>query len=337
MSRVYRITAVWAAQIADLLDARGRPGGQILKEVGLDRRRLSGTEARIPFPKFAALLDAAAGHLGDPEFGLHFGSNLDPKDAGAVAYVAANSADLAAATDNFITYLHTINEAISVRQDIGRDQTVLTLEVADPKVPHHRQSQEYFFGGALKLKRFLVGHRIFPLWVEFSHERDQNLDEIRRSFGCPVAFGKARNAMAFSAADRGLPCKNADPRLLEILKEHCEAQLASLKTHTDLKEQVKHLITQGLTAGNVSVKSVARDLGMSERSFARRLAEQGTSFGKLLNDVRCQLAKLYLADPGVRTNQIAYMLGYSEPAAFTAAFSRWTGQSPTLYREGVAV
>ena len=130
------------------------------------------------------------------------------------------------------------------------------------------------------------------------------------------------------------PCRNADERLLRILKAHCNDLLKKLGQRADLKQHVAHLISNHLPSSSVNAKIVARELGMSERTIARRLSEHGLSFGQIVDDVRRQLAERYLREPDLRPSQIAYLLGYSEPSAFTRAFRRWTGLSPTQYRAG---
>ncbi len=88
-STVRKVEATWARQIAALLEVREKPAKLILKEVGLDLKKVQEPEARIPFSKHVALLDAAAKHLGDPCFGLHFGSGIDPLDAGTIGYTGS--------------------------------------------------------------------------------------------------------------------------------------------------------------------------------------------------------------------------------------------------------
>ncbi|MEM7171119.1 MAG: AraC family transcriptional regulator [Pseudomonadota bacterium] len=328
----HRINAVWARQVVELLEARGRPSAIILREVGLDRRRVFEPNGRIPFSKHAALMESAAHHLADPHFGFRFGSNLDPRDAGAVAYLAANSPNLGAALSNFITYMRTLNEALRAIIENQAQVAVLSLEIKDSSASGMHHAQCSIICGALKIARFLLGRRIYPDWVEVAHPQDALPAEFQRYFGCPVTFGAERNAIVFKASDLDRPCCNSDPRLLHILKAHCDEQLVKIGSEADLKERVKSLIVQGLAAGTATSQSVARDLGLSNRSFARRLAEQDTTFGKLLAQVRRQLAERYLADPSVKTAQVAFMLGYAEPAAFTNAFRRWTGKTPSAFR-----
>ena len=78
---------------------------------------------------------------------------------------------------------------------------------------------------------------------------------------------------------------------------------------------------------------MAKELGMSSRTLARRLDDLGTSFGQILDGTRHQLAVRYLGEPNARASQIAFLLGYSEPSAFNHAFRRWTGVSPSEFVE----
>jgi AraC-like DNA-binding protein len=77
---------------------------------------------------------------------------------------------------------------------------------------------------------------------------------------------------------------------------------------------------------------VAHDVGMSSKTLARRLALQGKTFSGLLEDIRRDLTKRYLHETDFRLGQIAYLIGYSEPAALVRALRRWTGTTPIRFR-----
>ncbi len=179
--------------------------------------------------------------------------------------------------------------------------------------------------------RFVTGRRLVPQWVEFHHHRSNDIDEFRRYFGASVHFGKRRNAIVLKRSDLDLPCRSADARLLRILKGYCEEILKQRPEGSDLKRDVEHLVATLLPSGAATNQRVARELGMSQRTMARRLTDLGTSFGQILDGVRRQLAVRYLEEPNVRASQIAFLLGYSEPSAFNHAFRRWTGVSPSKF------
>ncbi len=79
---------------------------------------------------------------------------------------------------------------------------------------------------------------------------------------------------------------------------------------------------------------MARRLGQSRRSLQRRLGEAGTTFARLVAEVRRQRAEAFLSGRDVSVAEVSWLLGFSEQSAFTRAFRRWTGRSPTEYRRG---
>ena len=91
-------------------------------------------------------------------------------------------------------------------------------------------------------------------------------------------------------------------------------------------------MTKDLPKGVPTARRVASALGMSERTFARRLQAEGTSFRQLVDDVRRDMARSYLSDPELTLAQVAYLLGYADQSAFSNSFRRWTGQSPRRFR-----
>jgi len=91
---------------------------------------------------------------------------------------------------------------------------------------------------------------------------------------------------------------------------------------------VENQLLSMLPSGKVQTAAIAQQLGMSARSFTRHLAQEGTSFGEILDRLRNRIALRYLEDRRMTLQQIAWLLGYSEIGAFNHAFKRWTGTSP---------
>jgi len=85
------------------------------------------------------------------------------------------------------------------------------------------------------------------------------------------------------------------------------------------------------------METIAEKMGLSRQTLFRQLKAEGTSFEKVLDGLRHQLALQYLKGKKVSVNETAYLLGFSEPAAFSRAFKRWTGVNPRQMRQhGVA-
>ena len=130
-----------------------------------------------------------------------------------------------------------------------------------------------------------------------------------------------------------LPIVSGDRYLLQILTARADDLLAERHSVSELQSMVANQLVDLLPSGESRAAAVARRLGMSPRSFTRHLAEEGTTFGEILEQLRQRLAARYLADDRMSLQQIAWLLGYSEPGAFTHAYRRWTGTTPRQARK----
>jgi AraC-like DNA-binding protein len=89
-----------------------------------------------------------------------------------------------------------------------------------------------------------------------------------------------------------------------------------------------------LHTGDAKMDSVSEKLGVSRQTLLRRLKAEGVTFEKVLSDLRHKMALHYLKDTNLSANEAAYLVGFSDPAAFSRAFKRWTGSSPRTMRTG---
>jgi AraC-like DNA-binding protein len=110
--------------------------------------------------------------------------------------------------------------------------------------------------------------------------------------------------------------------------------VAALAGPQDPRARAETVIVELLPYGTPSIDRVARRLGTSSRSLVRRLGEQRTSFKALVDSIRCELARRYLARGSHRPKAIAALLGYKDVSTFHHAFRRWTGMTPAKFREG---
>ena len=97
-------------------------------------------------------------------------------------------------------------------------------------------------------------------------------------------------------------------------------------------KQVEALIEPLLESGPVRIDAVARELGLSRQTLYRRLKDEGVTFEAVLDRVRRRLAIRYVREQGMAVKEAAWRLGFSDPAAFSRAFKRWTGSSPGAKR-----
>jgi len=159
------------------------------------------------------------------------------------------------------------------------------------------------------------------------------LKEFDRFYNCQVEFGASTDELDFADDVLSLPLVTSDRYLLETLRPYCEEAAKARETAAgSLRASVENEIYRLLPHGRANVETVARALGVSPRTLARRLAEEGTNFGRLIDDVRRTLALQYLKEPNLTMAQIAWLLGYERSESFTHAFRRWAGRTPSQVR-----
>jgi AraC-like DNA-binding protein len=280
-----------------------------------------------------AFFNEAAAAVGDHCFGLNLGRKTDTRNLGIIHYVFASSANALDAIRHLVRYHHMVNS-----------MTVLDLEETDREVTleaKFRPGLESFgkhiaewgpttFVAAL---RDLTGTRIAPRSVSFRHRRTSGLRNFKAFFGCAVRFGANRQSITFATNALLAPIRTADPYLLRIMKSVCEEALGRRRTiSTPVRAEVEEVLLELLPHGEARVEAAAEALSMSLRSLARRLAEEGTSYAAVIDDLRHDLAMRYLEDKTLTLNQVAWLLGYSKVTSFNHAFQRWTSSSPTAVR-----
>ena len=144
-------------------------------------------------------------------------------------------------------------------------------------------------------------------------------------------------SFALNANARELPLIHADPYRNNLPLKYCEAALTDRRGNvSQVRTRVENAISSLLPHGRAVVDDVARSLGMSKRTLARRLSNEGLNFTEVLQQLRRELAVRYLDDPKLHISKIAWLLGFNDVSAFTHAFKRWTGKTPSQMRTTAA-
>jgi AraC-like DNA-binding protein len=208
----------------------------------------------------------------------------------------------------------------------------MTFEYVDVARHQDRHQIEFFLVSMFRLVRQLSGSNLFPDHVNVTHHRDRFLAEFNTFFGCDVAFDSRTDEIAFPSANRPMPLASADSFLNALLIAQCEQTYAYRLQPAELRVSVENAIVPLLPHGKAQAPAIARKLGMSQRTLARRLASEGLSFTTVLDELRRDLASHYLSEGGMPITTIAWLLGYQEVSAFTHAFKRWTGKTPKQTR-----
>ena len=327
------VPVAWIRHVADEIGRNTPVMRGALQAAGLAPGILVGDARVVRAKHFVDFIEAAAALAHDDVLGLKLGQSYDLRASGLAAYVTITAANMREAMLNAARYGGltdtTADFALTEAGSVARfrmDSRSLVMHAS-------RQAGEFRAGFVVASCRRWVGESFRPLEVRFAHARESGQREVAALLGCPAHFGSETTEMLVSADQLALPVSAADPYLLAVLEQHADEALGRQAQARDgLRERVGRLLTQDLPRGVPTARQVASALGMSERTFARRLQAEDTSFRQLVDDVRREMARSYLSDPELSLAQVAYLIGYGDQSAFSNSFRRWTGQSPRRFR-----
>jgi len=313
------------------VEQQGHDSGTIRRLPGLGD--LSDPDARVPEAVAEGVWRLAATLTQDPSIGVHVAESLPRGALDLVEYAFRSSASLGAALDRLARYGRVLSDRVAARLD-ARGPDFLLLVRDTGQTPLHPGRAEFALTAALRFAREGTGENITPLQVCFAHPAPADTSEYRRFFRVPVRFGAGSNSMIVSAADAARPLRGADEALSLIVRRRLDKILSDRHPHGagPLGGHVRHMIVEQLGATTLTPDVIAKALGVSRRTFSRRLTEEGLSFRSILDDVRREFACALLHDRSLSIADVAFFLQYSEPTAFNRSFRRWTGRTPTEFR-----
>jgi AraC-like DNA-binding protein len=304
----------------------------LLRRAGLTPELIADPEERLSVRSQVALLDEAAIALKDDCLGFTLARDFDPREIGLLYYVMASSQTLGDGLKRVARYSQITNEALVVRY---REGNRLIINLSYSGVPRHsdRHQIEFCMFAALRICRVLTGQNLVPQHFSIAHYRSEGTAEMSRFVGTKVEFGADTDEFALNSNARELPVIHADHHLNDLLLKYCEAALADRGAGgSQLRTSVENAISSVLPHGRVLIEDVARSLGMSKRTLARKLSDEGLNYSEIFEHLRRDLAVRYLDDRKMHVSKIAWLLGFHEVSAFTHAFKRWTGKTPSQLR-----
>lgn len=286
-------------------------------------------DERVPISAAHQMLEAGVALTGEPALGLLAAQEISSGDYGAVEYAARSAATWGDACNVVARYMRLINEALryTLYKKAGRAFIQLDSSVLLPRAAADFQSAAF----VVSASRLWQATPNYEAW--FTHDRPHNSDAYAGAFpGGTPRFSAPFNGFVFDQHYLDAPVASADPQLHLLVRRHADALLADLPKVPSVTAQVRELLAKELSGGDPSVDNIARQLPLGTRTLERRLEEEGTTFKAQLDELRQRLALGYVAGSELALSEIAFLLGYSQAAAFHRAFKRWTAQTPLEYR-----
>jgi AraC-like DNA-binding protein len=314
------------------LRSRGVDTGALLGRAGLSLDALADPNRRHPLEVTTRLWRLSVDATGDPAFGIEVARHTTYQTFHALGFSLATSATLREALERVVRFFAIVTDAADMRLHDAPGVVRFTVHLRESADPAD-EAVDAFVAAAVRLCRTLAGRAFAPLAVELRRAAPADPAPFLRYFRVPVTFGAPLDALTI---DRAV----TETRLLTANAEVARANDAVIADHLARLEsaritpRVRRSIEEHLPQGEPEPAAVARRLGLSQRSLQRRLAEEGTTFASLLDETRRTLAQGYLDEGRYSVSEVTYLLGFAGVSSFSRAFKRWTGSSPSAYRQG---
>lgn len=330
------VAASIAIDMLQYLERLGHDAADVCRVARLDHAILSRPDDRVPGSHMERLWQVAIARTGDPLVGVHMSEAFHPAALDILGYVVLTCRTVGDVLEALVRYAALLNDGLRVELSHDGPRTIVMLHI----VSSHRenalertssQAIDSMWIGLAKQLRIIARQPVVPLEVWFRHDTDDD-SEYHRLLGAPVKFGMRDDRFILARSDVSQPLPSANPALFAVFEQHAEQLLNDLGDRQTVVGRVSQIIAERLRGRVPPIGEVASEMAMSARNLQRALQAEARTFQQVLDDVRSALARRYLADASNSVSQVAFLLGFSEAAAFHRAFKRWTGTTPAAAR-----
>lgn len=327
------VSAGYALALLEFAVSKGADAISLAERSDLRQHPLDNPDKRVPYGKFKALMLNAKEACKDPAFGLHFGEESVFADMSIVGLICQSAGTMGEAFHQMNRYARL---AIEVEgHDIGNRFELKKIGDELWLDDNRRNPNEFPELTESTFARFICetarhfGTAPFARCIHFTHDEPEYRAEYDRILKVPITFSSDRNAICIHESWLSIRTTLENRYVFGIFSDRADTLLAELQSAETTKGRVESLLMPILHTGNVGMNQIATKLGLSRISLYRRLKAEGTSFERILDDLRHKLALHYLNGKKTSVNEVAYLVGFSDPAVFSRAFKRWTGSSPS--------
>lgn len=308
----------------------------LLSGSGLTQAEVERPDARITARRAGRITRRLIRLSGREDIGMEYGMLIRPTTHGFLGYAVMSCATLAEALQVVHKYLALHLKDFTITRETKGQEVIITATENYNFGPMRQVFFEALLVASTQHVAFLVGRQLEDWEVKVDWPRPAYFDAYEDRLP-GWAFRQAHNQIRFPRYYLSLPLVMADPIALQhaLAQVEKEAVVLAAATSPDIVPRVRALLEPD-AGGYPNLGDVAAGLCVSERTLKRKLNEAGTNFQALLDEARQRRAIELIREGKLSLQQIAQVLGYTDPAAFTRAFKRWTGERPSDFRRGPA-
>jgi len=327
----------------DFAVSRGGNRKKLLERSQISREDLRNQDHRISVASYVALMKAGIEQCQEPALSLLFGKAVRMQDVSIVGLVGEQAENVESARRIVNRYARLMLDEddgnTSDRIEFIRDGRNVWFKFTSDLYSQYPLLTESGFARCICGARDMLEsggislNSPFPKEIHFTYEEPSYRAEYDRVFRVPLFFRSRINGFLVAEEFLSFKLPRTNPYLSQVLTAHAEELLKDLDRSRSTRGRVEGLLIPQLHTGEGSMEMIAGKMGLSRQTLFRKLKEEGVSFEKLLDELRYKLALHYLNEKNLPVNETSYLLGFSEPAAFSRAFKRWNGCSPRIQKD----
>lgn len=326
---------IYLAKLVEVLRELGSPVKPVLGAAGLRERSLPDHEASLPISQYLAGIEEAVQSCTAPDLGFLVGEHTMPLEHGVLGYALLSSPTLRDCLYRYVKFQYLQGPLLT----ISFSESGATAEMqAVPRRGRWRMSpaalryivQEWLVGWNQWCQ--LIGRSgSFFEHVRLGYSSDGHRRQYEDHLGCTVSFENPETTAVFASRRLDLPLSYADESIAALCDVQCERLLEVLQLRAGLIADIHRQLAS--RPGQVpTMEDMARRLHIGVRTLRRRLKDENTSYQEVVTEFRVAMAKRYLGETSLPANEVAMLVGYSDPANLYRTFRRETGRTPLQYR-----
>lgn len=334
LSRDVLVTAVGLAALCAELEAQGIDRRRVLSPLGLTPAVLDDPDARISIDQKIAFFRIVHRLGRDPAIGFKAARRQRLNDFGILGFAASAHETFEEALKFGIAHARICGSVLehAYRREAGFG--IVSVRDLRGCGEISRLVVEYSLAKMQRLVELVMERPIRPTRILLSYEAPEHADLYARVFDCDVRFGAGVTECRFEASVLETPCPNASELSRRMADEPCRRLLGSLeRAEPAIVRSIRAEYLKDAARGVVPASdAIAGRLGLSRRTLSRRLADVGTNWQVIVDDIRGRMAGTLLATTDLTNDEIASKLGFADASSFGKSFKRWARVSPLEYR-----
>ena len=331
----FTILASWTETLLLALDDLGIDGRAMAREAGIDLAIFLQPGGRVPMDASSRLWDMALAATGDSCLGLRVSGYVRPTTFHGLSQAVVSSTSVLEALKRIARAARVVAD-VSVAEIIIRDDTVEYVNGwCAPDVQPNLEALDAVLASMVRAARFITDPQFSPIEMWLERPPPADVERYTRFFKCPIHFNAPLVRLAFDRAEAERQLRTPNPEMAAAVDKVMMSYLDELDANQLVTRQTRAAILQLLSIAEPTEPTerlVATQLACSTRSLQRRLHDEGTTFREVLSEVRREVAITTLRRGTQSVSELSHLLGFSHVGAFSRAFKRWTGLTPSAYQ-----